>query len=304
MYKELMSMSALKSEQGKTSWTLSYLRLISVSLVVLTLWRATPTVAGDSPYAWLGVYDSTQTVAGRVAPPDGYRRIAVDSGSFAAWLRWLPLKADHSPVLTYLGRPIAYQGGHSAVVDIDVGERDLQQCADAIIRLRAEFLRSKNARDSIHFNFTNGDTASYTRWVDGYRAVVSGNTVRWVKQANEDTSYAGFRKYLDVVFTYAGTQSLAGEMQQVADSSDIRVGDVFVIPGSPGHAVMIIDMANHPATGKRLLLLAQGYMPAQDIHIVRNLKDDSLDPWHEWNPQIALPVLLWEFTRQDLRRFR
>jgi len=304
VYKELMKQPATICRRGKSDDSLTFRRYLCAFFMTLALCRPGPAVAGGPSYTWVGEYDSAQTVACRLSPPAGYRRVAADSGSFAAWLRGLPLKPDCPQVLSYAGRPIANQRGHWAVVDIDVGDRDLQQCADAIIRLRAEYLHSKNLLDSIHFNFTNGDTARYTRWIDGYRAVVSGNTVRWAQQAVPDTSYAGFRKYLDMVFTYAGTRSLAGEMKRVPDSTDIGIGDIFVIPGSPGHAVLVIDMAVHLATGKKLLVLAQGYMPAQDIHIVRNLIDDSLDPWHEWNPQSGLRVLLWPFNKNDLRRFK
>lgn len=273
-------------------------------IMMLILWGAGPVQAGDSPYPWQVDYDSTQSIYARVPVPEGCRRVAVESGSFAAWLRGLPLKPGHPQVMSYRGRPIAFQRGHWGVIDIDVGDRDLQQCADAIIRLRAEYLFNKKSYDSIHFTFTNGDTARYTRWSAGYRPAVHGSRVDWIKRSGRDTTYAGFRKYLDVVFTYAGTQSLAGEMRPVTDPIDIRIGDVFVIPGSPGHAVIIVDMAAHNETGQKLLLLAQGYMPAQDMHIVRNPADSVLSPWHEWNPRKILPVLLWEFSEQDIRRFR
>jgi hypothetical protein len=40
-------------------------------------------------------------------------------------------------VLLYNGAPKFRQDVHAAVIDIDVGTRDLQQCADATMRLRA-----------------------------------------------------------------------------------------------------------------------------------------------------------------------
>jgi len=33
--------------------------------------------------------------------------------------------------------------------------------------------------------------------------------------------------------------------------------------------------------GKKYFMLAQSYMPAQDIHIVRNPMDEELSPWYE-----------------------
>ena len=45
----------------------------------------------------------------------------------------------------------------------------------------------------------------------------------------------------------------------------MQIGDVLIQGGSPGHAVIVVDMAENPATGEKLYLLAQSYMPAQDI---------------------------------------
>lgn len=44
----------------------------------------------------------------------------------------------------------------AAVIDIDVEKRDLQQCADAVMRLRAEWLWSIGTKDRIAFNYTGG----------------------------------------------------------------------------------------------------------------------------------------------------
>src|SRR5688572_22103011 len=78
----------------------------------------------------------------RFAPPPGYLRIAVAEGRFGAWLRALPLRPIGEPILLHTGQPRGTQSGAAAVIDIDVGRANLQQCADAIIRLRAEYLRA------------------------------------------------------------------------------------------------------------------------------------------------------------------
>ena len=71
----------------------------------------------------------------RIAVPRGYARVPVAKNSFAAWLRGLPLKPGTPPVYLYNGQKKANQGAHCAVVNIDTGKADLQQCADAVIRL-------------------------------------------------------------------------------------------------------------------------------------------------------------------------
>src|SRR5262249_29584897 len=120
-------------------------------------------------YSW-AYAPGADTIAMRFAPPPGFKRIAVTPGSFADWPRQLPLKPEGAPVLLFDGRRKANQSLHAAVIDIDVGKRDLQQCADAVIRLRAEYLYAGGAADRarIAFNFTSGDRVAFARWAEGW----------------------------------------------------------------------------------------------------------------------------------------
>jgi hypothetical protein len=271
---------------------------------------AVPAFSQTSPYPWLAEYDSSQALENRIPAPEGFERIAVGPGSFAQWLRGLPLKRGTPPVLLYDARRKRNQRAHYAVVDIDVGGRDLQQCADAVMRFRAEYLYSTGKHEAIHFNFTSGDRADFTKWAEGYRPVVNGNDVRWTKSAEADSSHSSFRAYMDRVFAYAGSYSLNKELTSVEDVSDMRIGDVFIqggFPGRagirPGHAIIVVDMAVHKENGKKLFLLAQSYMPAQDIHILRNPKNDDLNPWYELDFEGPLLTPEWIFTKDDLKRF-
>ena len=134
-----------------------------------------------------------------------------------------------APVLLHDGKPKANQGEHVTVIDIiDTGTKDLQQCADAIIRLRAEHLYSRKDFTAIHFNFTNEDKVSFTRWVSGYRPIVKGRRVTWAKQANKDISYSNFRQYLRTVFVYVGSHSLSRELKVRKGASYMQIGDVFI----------------------------------------------------------------------------
>ena len=81
-----------------------------------------------------------RTIAARISPPPGYESLSTRPGSFEEWLTQLPLKPGRPPVLLYDGKEKRDQDAHHAIIDLDVGDRDLQQCADAIIRLRAEYL--------------------------------------------------------------------------------------------------------------------------------------------------------------------
>jgi hypothetical protein len=227
--------------------------------------------------------------------------MAAAPGSFARWLRGLPTKPGRPPVRLFDGRLKANQSAHYLVLDIDVGTHDRQQCADAVIRLRAEYLRAAGLDDQISFNFTNGTPARWRDWRAGMRPRVLGNRVTWRMRERPDASYASFREYLEVVFRYAGTSSLARELVRVADVRRVQAGDVFIQGGFPGHAVLVVDVAED-ASGRRAVLLAQSYMPAQDIHVLRNPRAPET-PWYVIERDGPLATPEWTFPPRSLRRF-
>jgi hypothetical protein len=106
------------------------------------------------------------------------------------------------------------------------------------------------------------------------------------------------------VFTYAGSQSLSRELAAVKEPAQMAIGDVFIRGGSPGHAVLVVDMAEKPATGEKVFLLAQSYMPAQDIHVLKNPRGAPLSPWYPVRFGDTLRTPEWEFKSTELKRFK
>jgi hypothetical protein len=271
--------------------------------LILTLPSLAIEVKASNNYPWLKDYQKHHAIVNRIAVPSGFERVFVPSGSFADWLRHLPLKPGKPPVYLHNGRKKRNQLAHHAVVDIDVGTQDLQQCADAIIRLRAEYFYSIKNYSAIHFNFTSGDEASYQKWIAGYRPSVRGNNVKWRKTQRYDKSHRTFRKYTNTVFMYAGSYSLSLELKPVKSIKDMKIGDVFIKGGFPGHAIIVVDMAIHKTTGKKIFLLAQSYMPAQDVHILNNPTHDTMTPWYELDFGEKLYTPEWTFSRDQLKTF-
>ncbi|MBI4649561.1 MAG: DUF4846 domain-containing protein [Bacteroidia bacterium] len=220
--------------------------------------------------------------------PQGFQRISAEKNSFHEYLLNLPLKTENNVVYLYNGQPKARQDVHFAVIDMEIGTKDLQQCADAVMRLRAEYFYSLKQFDSIKFNFlSDGKPRYYTDY------------------ANGDFSYKKFRKYMDYIFNYANTQSLHDELIPVKNTNDIRAGDVFIQTGAPyGHAVIVMDIATDSISGKKVFLLAQSYMPAQEIHILINPDDRQISPWYEAGFTRALHTPEWNFTDEDMHRFK
>lgn len=247
--------------------------------------------------AMLPVYGAAQqTIGTRFAPPKGAQRVATAEGSFAAYLRQLPLKPAGSPVLLYNGQPKGRQDVHAAMIDLAVGSRDLQQCADAVIRMRAEHLRQQGHVADIRFHFTNGFEARWDRWRAGERIVVQGNTARWTTGTPDASEDRAFAAYLNMVYAYAGTRSLAAELKDCGARA-VEPGDVVIQGGSPGHAVLVVDVAVD-AQGRRYAMLAQSYMPAQDIHVLRG---PVADVWYPFDPEGPLHTPEWQFQWSDRR---
>ncbi len=248
------------------------------------------------------INESGTTIKTRFNLPEGFQRVTTSPNSFADYLQNLPLKPDGSQVHYYNGAIKQATNVYAGVVDMDIGKRDLQQCADAIMRLRGEYLWTQKAYDKIHFDFTNGFQVDYSQWMKGNRMRVKGNTTTWYSSKNPSNTYKDFRGYMNLIFAYAGTLSLSKELPSVA-FEDMQIGDIFIQGGSPGHAVIVVDMAKHQETGKQLFLLAQSYMPAQDIQILQNPMNEEISPWYDMQFTGNLLTPEWRFRKEDLKRF-
>lgn len=235
---------------------------------------------------------------GGIALPHGYQRIPQPEGSFGEWLRSVPLKPGNT-VYLFNGRPKANQAAQYAVLDVSVGQRDLQQCADAVMRLYAEYRYAHAQYDRIAFRATDGTLMDYEGWRKGDRFVLSGSRLARKRSAPPCNTRACFEQYLQTVFSYAGTLSLQRELQPAGN--EVNPGDVFIQGGSPGHAVIVMDVAQN-SKGDRIFLLAQSYMPAQDIHILKN--PASATPWYHNKPRQALQTPEWDFPAGSLKSFK
>lgn len=238
---------------------------------------------------------------GQLPVPAGFQRIA-EAGEMATYCRSLALKPKGTEVRLFNGKAKANQRSHVAVLEMDVGKRDLQQCADAVMRIRAEYLFQAGRADDVSFNFTSGDACAWSFWKEGWRPVVQGNEVEWDQSRPPADDYDTFRNYLDRVFVYAGSASLSQEMEKVA-FSEMQIGDVLIQGGFPGHAVIVLDMAQN-ARGKNIYLLAQSFTPAQDIHVIINPSNRSLSPWYDLDASGEIVTPEWTFKPSDLKRFR
>lgn len=234
----------------------------------------------------LPVFNSSMRVVKEIPLPPGFERVIVPANSFAGYLRNLPLRKDKT-VYLYNQQPKSNQSLHYAVIDMSTGNKDLQQCADVVMRLRAEYFFSRKLYDSIRFPKGNHSVYTYSGFC---------------KPGDRD-NHAAFMGFMEKVFINCGSYQLQQQLKPVADFSAMQIGDVLVKGGAPGHAEIVVDMAVNRHTGKKIYLLLEGYMPAQDMHILLNPSSAQWGPWYEMDTKKEIITSSWIFTTAQLRRW-
>ena len=248
---------------------------------------------------------SGKTISERIPAPEGFKWMEEKEDSFGYFLKNLPLKEDGAEVLDYQNQPIYNQSGHAAIIDLEIGTKDLQQCADAVIRLRSDYLWKHKRFDEIGFHFTSGHFFKWNDYKNGIRAQVTpNNQVNFVESANYDDSLENYRKYLELIFMYAGTISQNKETQQITKDKEIETGNIIITPGSPGHVVIIVGRAENKK-GEKVYLLAQGYTPAQSIHVLNNQENPELNPWYSFSTDDqSIQTSGYFFDQSTIRKYK
>ena len=207
---------------------------------------------------------NTQPIIERFSEtPSGYERIGVTS-EYQEWIRNLPLKPEGADVHTYEGEKTTLKESffmrNAAVLDMNVLGK-WQQCADSIMRLKAEYHWSRGEFDKIAFKNGNA-TISYNHWL---------------KNRHRKHSRKSFEVFLNHIFANLGTASMKRDLQKV-NPENLQVGDMNIQnnSGGVGHIFLILDIVQNPS-GEKLFLLGQGATPAQDFHVVQPLY--SISPW-------------------------
>lgn len=221
----------------------------------------------DHVYPWLsGAPVQGPTIRTEVEVPEGFARVETDD--WGGWLNNLPVREEGAPVRLLDGQPKRNQNWHYRVIDLDV--LPMQECADTLMRLRAEYLLSR------------------------------GETFRFSGMSFSKGKRAAFEQFLGRMFARKGTFNLAGDLRRPPERR-VLVGDMLVQGGSPGHVVMVVDVVQRGS--QRKLLLANGFMPAQDFHVIRHRNGGVWYDEQDLQGGMYVPVGGLTFTWEDLRRF-
>ena len=281
--------------------------LLILSLTTILIYKLKPEIkAGQTTYSGIKIPNlinkDSLTIKSRVNSRNGYKRVEYKKGSFEDYIRNYKLKPFGSKIINYDDSEYFWQGGHIGILEIPVPKNGLQQCADALIRIRSEYLWDNNRKNEIGFKFTSGHYCSWVKYAEGYRPKIKGNKVTFHKTASANTSKENFYKYLNLIYMYSGTLSLYNELKCIK-SKDLKIGDMLIKGGSPGHIVMIADEAINDK-GEKLFLLFQGNTPAQSVHLVKNLEDASISPWYQLKDDAIVPVSNYTFSSAKFVRFK
>lgn len=219
---------------------------------------------------------------GDIPAPMGYTRVEAENGSYAQYLRSLPLKRRGTKVMLYTGGEANYQFLSTGVIDQDLLSNS-EQCADATMRLRAEYLWSRGRYGEISFRNVNGKMMHY-----------AGGGSR-----------KAFERYMRDVYGLCSTFSLFTETTP-RDIKDVQPGDVLVYPARAGHkyghALIVVDVAKSKS-GKVAIMCAEGNTPARDKHIVRNL-NPLKNPWFFLDEDDeTIWISCFHFNKNELRHY-
>ena len=157
---------------------------------------------------------------------------------------------------------------------------------------------------------TDGEVRRLDGYVDSYYAIIKGIEPLPVRRRAGPWGYDQQTRYEAVgrIETPAGGLGIVKEFEYLKAHTSTRTKATCAGPLTFGSRIHpggtykgVVDVAEDRA-GRRAVLLAQSYMPAQDIHVLRNPKTPE-NPWYVINGDEPLTTPEWDFAAGALRRF-
>jgi hypothetical protein len=306
----------------RRAWLRIGLRVVAVALVVIVILAARqpasvptalqaerpqtapsrfdtpPTIDYPRSYAWLTGNQRRKyaSLADRIAEPAGFHRIPAKPGTFADWLRHLPVASEKTPVTNHRGKVTLKEADPriAAVIMLQPHSEHLLAGANILTRLRAEFQWTAHQREDLAFHYTSGHQATWRDWATGQRPTVAGKKVKLAKSAEPDDSRQSFCDYIETLLRYASGYSIledtlplsASQTPGGPPSPPIAPGDIFIRNGRGQHAVMVLDVVIDKA-GRTAVLLGRGGTPAQTFHVLRS---PNGSPWFGLTPDQPIAI--------------
>ncbi len=230
--------------------------------------------AGDYPWLSAAQRSNYEPLADRIAPPQGYARAVVPHGSFADWLRHLPVLPDGSPVKSAGGRErmASDAPGLAAVVALEPNTESLK-AAGMMVRLRAEYAWSSQRLQRLAFHFDSGQRMSWRAWMSGMRVLRGPEGLRFQTTGVAGGGRENFCAWVETQLHFTSVESLFDDTRGVRDGT-IAPGDLFVANGRDGYALMVLDIATRD-DGDVAVLLGTGGAPACSMYVPRSVDGEA-----------------------------
>lgn len=271
----------------------------------------TPT---PTPYKYIN--EEGQKISTRFNAPEGFTKVEVEEGSFAEYLRNLPLKPYTDCALLW-DKTINDSAPWHGVIKQDICDQNTQQCVDTVIRLWAEYLFANERYEEISFDFFTTPVfhCDFVTWASGQRVKIVNNKPIWYENENvqkDDYSYENLTKYLEYVYMYANTNSYKMQTTKIS-YDDLSIGDMIIavsselnkanpdLGASLGHAMIIVDMAVN-AEGEKVYLIAEGNTPATQPYIISSDKNGYGGIWVKMKDGIYHSYRGVNFPEDSFRR--
>lgn len=213
--------------------------------------------------------------------PPGYTRLSFQEGSYSRWLQNLPLKKDKTIKLYNKKNVTPGYYNVFAVIDLPMlFDRDLEQCADYIMRLWAEYhIKTKQEASLYLFNYS-GEKQFFSK------------------------SGKNYRQFLLWAMAYSNSYSLKTGCAPVPGEKNLIPGDMFTQnrDGGIGHVSVILDICEN-TKGRRLYLVGYSFMPAQELHIEKATRRYGTGGWFTYEGYKRYLAEVLPFGTPVLRRF-
>ncbi len=234
-----------------------------------------------------------------IPTPEGYDRVPVPAGTFAASLRDLEL-SDRKELLAGDGVTVLCDDEKVAVTEIEPFANKHDVGVDGIVRLWGDYLWNTGGRSQISFPLDNGQIATWKDWRDGLRPSAKGGRFIFMQTNTPDGSHGSYQNFLSFVAEEMGAISLRRESRTIFDDS-VTVGDLLVAlkKDSESSVGIILDACKGPF-GERLFLLGTCGTPSTSLYIMRPYS--PVQGLGDWFALEGAQYAIGHGSRTDLRR--
>jgi hypothetical protein len=257
--------------------------------------------AGD--YAWLSASQRAvyEPLGDRIAPPDGFHRVMVPDGSFADWLRHLPVLPAGTPVQSAGGQDLVAGDAPELVAVVALKPNtEALGAAGMMVRLRAEYAWHANRLERLAFHFASGQQMSWQAWSGGVRVLNGVDGHRFEKTGVASDDRDSFCSWMETQLQFTSCASLLDDTRPICDGT-IAPGDIFLSDRKTAHVMMVLDVAVAEA-GDVAVLIGGGGTPARSFHVLSGGEDS---PWIRLSRDGAESIRMGNrtFGLSELRRW-